>query len=101
MKCAFCHALIPEKSKFCPECGQKHIVVQEEQKVKEIPPILMVEEAAELLRVSKSMFYELLALPNDPVPWFPIGKHKRFITEELLAWAKRNQVRYQLKQQAS
>lgn len=91
MQCSFCPASIPDGAKFCPECGKQQPVIVPKEEAKAIPPILKIDEAAELLRISRSYLYRLLARPDDPVPWFPLGKSKRFITEELLAWARRNQ----------
>jgi len=80
--------MIPLKAKFCPGCGSP--VIQPKEK-NQIPAILKANEAMEFLRISRSLFYQLLSRPNDPIPFFPMGSRKRFITDELLAWAKRNQ----------
>ncbi len=46
----------------------------------------MIGEAAILLKISRSKIYELISC--DEIPWFPVGSHKRFLTQELLNWAK-------------
>ena len=91
MQCAYCKNKIKNNVKFCPECGQKVIVVQEIQELQEVPLVMKVGEVIGLLRTSRTMFYKLLALENDPIPFFPLGSDKRFITSEVLEWAKRNQ----------
>lgn len=88
--CANCKVDLPKGAKFCPDCGAP--IPQEEKDSQKNPAILMPEEAMSFLRISRSTFYQLLGREKDPIPYFPIGKHnKRFITEEILAWAKRNQ----------
>ena len=89
--CIYCKAKLPKGAKFCPECGEKPFQ-EEESKPKMFDPILKLAEAANLLKVSKSMFYLMLAERNDPIPYFSVGKDKRFITTEILAWARGRQI---------
>lgn len=87
-----CGAKIPLKAKFCPECGTVAPVIEtkiEMQPIKQVAHILTVGEAADFLKISKSKLYELIS--QNKIPWFPVGSHKRFLTQELLDWAK-NQV---------
>lgn len=90
MQCEFCKMEIEDNVKFCPECGEKVIVVQEIQKFQDVPLVMKVDEVMDLLRVSRSLFYKLLA-QEDPIPFFCVGRDKRFITSEVIEWAKRNQ----------
>lgn len=90
MKCSSCKSDLNQESKFCPECGTavpKPVPVQKVSEPKVFPPILNVKEAAEFLTISTPHLYTLIR--NDDLPWFPIGTHKRFLTEELIAWAKK------------
>ena len=89
--CIYCKTKLPKGAKFCPECGEKP-APEEELTQKRLDPILKLEEAAALLKVSKSMFYVMLGEEENPIPYFCIGRDKRFITTELLAWAKSRQV---------
>lgn len=51
--------------------------------------VLTTEEAAELLKISRSVMYKLLADGKGP-PSFRVGRHRRFLREDLLAWMKAN-----------
>jgi len=84
-----CGAKIPAKAKFCPECGCSAPIPDikvEIQPIKQVAHILTVQEASEFLKISSSKLYELIN-END-IPWFPVGSHKRFLTQELLDWAR-------------
>jgi excisionase family DNA binding protein len=86
--CKECNAKLSAANKFCPECGNP--VPKEEPKVQEIkqfPPIMTLNQAAEFLGVSKCHMYSLIK--KDGLPWFPLGASKRFITDELISWAKK------------
>lgn len=91
MQCK-CGAAIPPKAKFCPECGISAPVETkiEIQPIKQVSHILTVNEASELLKISNSKLYELIS--RKEIPWFPVGSHKRFLTQELLDWAKNRSV---------
>lgn len=90
--CKGCNAKLSEAHKFCPECGKpvpKEVPkVQIVQEVKQFPPILTIDLAAEFLKVSKCHIYTLI--DYEGLPWFPLGpgNRKRFLTDELLSWAK-------------
>ena len=87
MQCLKCQNQLSQNTKFCPECGTeapKPVVVEA---VKQYPPILNVQLASELLTISRAQLYILIR--DDQLPWFPMGSRKAFITDELLAWAKR------------
>lgn len=88
MKCPKCKINLSKDAKFCSECGA-HVPkpIRETQKSKEFPPILNVTQAAEFLGVSRAQLYILIN--KHDLPWFPIGTHKRFIADELVAWLKR------------
>jgi len=84
-----CGATIPAKAKFCPECGTTAPISDtkvEIQPIKQVAHILTVREASEFLKISSSKLYELISA--NEIPWFPVGSHKRFLTQELLDWAK-------------
>lgn len=55
----------------------------------QFPPMLTVELLARLLFISKTSVYELIN--KEGLPWVPILKQKRFVTSEVLEWAKRKQ----------
>jgi excisionase family DNA binding protein len=91
MKCAKCETNLANGAKFCAECGTpapKPEPKPPEQK--QYPPIMTVNQTAELLRVSRCQIYVLIK--NDDLPWFPVGTRKRFITDEVIAWSKSRQV---------
>jgi len=91
-----CGAKIPIKAKFCPECGIPAPVPEskiEIHPIKQVPHILTVGEASAFLRISRSKLYELIS--TNSIPWFSVGSHKRFLTQELLDWA-RKQINYNL-----
>jgi excisionase family DNA binding protein len=84
-----CGASIPVKAKFCPECGATAPRPEQKiemQPIKQVSHILTVGEASEFLKISRSKLYELISC--NEIPWFPVGSHKRFLTQELLDWAK-------------
>lgn len=89
MKCTNCKGNLGKDSKFCPECGTAvpKLVPKLEYKVKEFPPILDIKLAAEFLIISRAQLYILIN--TEDLPWFPMGTHKRFLVEELIAWSKR------------
>jgi len=91
MQCTQCKSDIPQDAKFCSRCGTAAPIQVPEPK--QIPPIMNVEEAMEFLRVSRATFYQLLSIEKDPLPYFNIGARKRFITDEILEWAKRRTLR--------
>jgi predicted nucleic acid-binding Zn ribbon protein len=90
--CTNCKADLPKDAKFCSDCGTQ--VPQEEKGRQKNPAILMPEEAMSFLRISRSTFYQLLGREKDPIPYFPIGRHKRFITEEL--WHGQSEIKISL-----
>ena len=92
MKCKKCSHILSKNTKFCPECGTPVPQPQPEPKSQEIkvfPPILTVEQAAKFLSISRCQLYVLIR--NEGLPWFTVGAHKRFITDELIAWSKKRQ----------
>ena len=95
MKCR-CGNILQENVKFCSECGQaapKPEMQVGEKKVLE--PIMTVEEVCALLKTSHMTINQLVAEEEDPLPFFHLTAnakgHKRFVTEEVLAWCKRRQ----------
>jgi excisionase family DNA binding protein len=92
MNCKYCNADIPENVKFCPECGKASPMPdpEPEPQVQFIPPIMTIEEVAKFLKVSKPTVYNLI---RKGMPWFPVGGHRRFITDEIVEWAKQIQKR--------
>jgi excisionase family DNA binding protein len=85
-----CGASIPVKAKFCSEYGSSVPVPEIKYKVlpiKQVSHILTVNGASGFLKISKSKLYELIS--RNEIPWFPVGTHKRFLTQELLDWAKK------------
>ena len=93
MECKSCKTKVQNSTKFCPECGKP--IPKEEPKPVEIKPtpptpaIMTIQQLAEFLNVSKPTVYYLIK--ENGLPWFPIGQHKRFITEEVIQWAKTKQ----------
>lgn len=91
MKCHSCNTELKGKTKFCPECGEKVLIVQEVEQPQTVKMILKFAEAADFLRISKPTLYDLLNDPENPIPYLPIKADKRFITSELIEWAKKSQ----------
>lgn len=96
MQCK-CGAEVPESAKFCQECGKrvpkpktKIPKVADELVIRQVEPILTIKEAAQLLRVSEWMMYELIR--QNKIPYFTIGNRKRFRTTTLLEWAGEQEV---------
>lgn len=89
LKCLNCKNVLGKNTKFCPECGaaSPKPIPTDEVVVKYYPPILNVKLAAELLTISRAQLYMLIR--DDQLPWFPMGARKAFITDELIAWAKK------------
>jgi excisionase family DNA binding protein len=88
--CKECRAELNNKIKFCPECGKsvpkpKPVT---EPKVKELPWIMTLNEAAAFLKISRSKIYSLVR--ENKIPYFPVGSHKRFLTRKLIEWAEGN-----------
>jgi len=94
LKCEKCGIHLTEGINFCSECGtpvpKPQPKVQDIQGKREFPPILTVDLAAEFLCVTRCHIYTLIK--TDGLPWFQMGKSKRFITDELINWAKSRQV---------
>lgn len=91
LKCHFCNAEIKINAKFCPECGQKVVIIQQAQPQQVVKMILTIDGAADFLSVSKPTIYKLMSLKSNPLPFFPMCSDKRFITSEIIEWAKKNQ----------
>lgn len=85
MICKHCKTELPDGAKFCLGCGKPAPQPKQVQQVKQIPPILTVNEAAELLKISRWKIYDLLK--NNEIPFFTVGQRKRFVTNQLLEWA--------------
>lgn len=90
MKCNCGHEIdIP---KFCPHCGKPVPKVEPPfmaSEAKPPPTIMTVQEIASFLHISKPTVYQLIK--EGGLPWFALGQHKRFITEEVIQWAKSQQ----------
>ena len=85
--CKECNAKLSAANKFCPECGKPvPKEIPKVQEIKQFPPILTLGQAVEFLNISRCHIYTLIK--NEGLPWFPMGTRKRFITDELLLWAK-------------
>jgi|GEM_PF-879466 len=87
MKCQ-CSHLLPTGAKFCPECGSKapKPTVTLEGFAGELPAVMCAAEAADLLKCSLWMIYELAK--QDKVPHFRLGSRLRFSTKALIEWAE-------------
>lgn len=93
MKCFSCNNELPEKAKFCLECGKEQPKPVPIQTVPELlPEVLTVGEAANLFRISRWKLYDLIR--KGAVPYFQIGSHKRFLRSALLEWAAANTLRH-------
>ncbi|MDD4601591.1 hypothetical protein SDC9_04175 [bioreactor metagenome] len=88
MKCLKCQNELAQNIKFCPECGTEvPKPLPKPNEIKQFPPILNANLAAEFLTISRAQLYMLIR--EDALPWFPMGARKAFITDELIAWAKK------------
>ena len=90
--CPECKTELSEQAKFCPECGKPVPKPEPKEELKEetYSPVLKVDGAAKLLKISRCYVYTLIN--EEGLPWFPIGKDKRFLASELLEWAKSRQI---------
>ncbi|EGO63595.1 helix-turn-helix domain-containing protein [Acetonema longum] len=92
MKCSKCSTALNGNEKFCAECGTP--VPKPEPKMPEpqekISSIMTMSQAAKFMKVSRCQIYVLIK--NDGLPYFWLGKRRRFIKDELLAWSKNRQV---------
>jgi predicted DNA-binding transcriptional regulator AlpA len=97
IECVGCKTRVEEKTKFCPECGKQipKIEIAPENKTKGIL-FATLEQISDILQISKPTTYKLIE--NDNLPWFPIGRDKRFIVPEVLRWAINRQVQSGRKQ---
>ncbi|WP_373325677.1 helix-turn-helix domain-containing protein [Sporomusa paucivorans] len=91
--CPECRTELTPETKFCPECGKPapkpEPVYPKVQEPKQFPPIMNIQQVSEFLCISKCHIYRLIK--NEGLPCFPVGQHKRFITEEIMQWAKSRQ----------
>ena len=61
--------------------------------VRDMQPLLTVEEVAELLKVPVSWVYERTRQRSiDRIPGFHLGKYWRFREADVLAWIERQRV---------
>ena len=89
--CLECHTELSTKAKFCFECGMPAPKPKPlETKVRDFPAIMTVNEAAEFLKISRWKLYDLVK--KKELPYFPVGSHKRFLTNKLVEWAESRQV---------
>ena len=55
-------------------------------------PRLNADDVAALLSVPRSSVYEYARRLHDPLPSVTIGRHRRFIREEIEAWLAKHRV---------
>jgi excisionase family DNA binding protein len=53
-------------------------------------PLLNADDVAALLCVPRSSVYEYARRLHDPLPSVSIGRHRRFIREDIEAWLERH-----------
>jgi excisionase family DNA binding protein len=51
-------------------------------------PLMTAEEVAALLRVPRSSIYEYARRSRAPLPSVGIGRHRRFVREDLERWLR-------------
>jgi excisionase family DNA binding protein len=56
----------------------------DEAVIRQVDPVLQTKEAAQLLKVSQHMIYELVR--QQKIPHFKVGTRVRFRTQDLLNW---------------
>ena len=80
-----CGFALPDNAKFCPECGQA-APVPEPIPAETVDEILTVNDMLKWLKISRSKLYDMIR--RDEIPYFPIGSDKRFIKDDVLAFAR-------------
>lgn len=87
MICTKCKSDLSQDAKFCSSCGLAvpKPVIQEKQS---IPDIMTLNEVADFLRTSRWTIYQLLRTSN--LPFFQVGRRKRFLRSEVVKWANAN-----------
>lgn len=85
ISCLHCKTNLPKEVKFCFSCGKEQ--PKSEPRPEPVKKVLTMKEASELLRISRCQVYRLIKQGN--FPFFQVGSHKRFLTEDLLAWASK------------
>lgn len=98
--CPQCQAKVPDKAKFCPECSNPVTELPEAQErvvIRVVDPILKPKEAAQLIKIDRTMLDELRKqgkLPKNCYfeipPVFGSGQRKiyRYRAKELIEWTQ-------------
>ncbi len=96
LNCPACHTELNMNSKFCPECGkpvpkpEPEPQISKAEEPKYYPPIMTIDQTADFLHISRCNVYTLIN--KEGLPWFPLGRDKRFLADEVLQWAKGRQI---------
>ena len=51
-------------------------------------PLMTAAEVATLLGIPRSSVYDYARRENEPLPSLQIGRHRRFVQEDLEAWLR-------------
>lgn len=78
-----CGANIPEKAKFCHECGTPTPKPEPRPELKK-EEILTTYEAAAFLKISRWKIYDLIR--KKQIPFKEVGTQKRFVKARLIEW---------------
>jgi excisionase family DNA binding protein len=52
-------------------------------------PLLTAEQVAGLLGIPRSSVYDYARRANEPLPSLQIGRHRRFVQEDIENWLRR------------
>jgi excisionase family DNA binding protein len=91
-RCKRCNAEAPEGSRFCPACGKRipkpkvRPTIDDQIIIKQTDPILTVKGVCDFFHISECKLYDLMR--QKKIPFFFVGEHKRFLTNDLIEWAR-------------
>jgi excisionase family DNA binding protein len=90
--CKHCNIPAPEGSRFCPACGKRipkpkmQPAIDDQLVIKQTDAVLTVKGVCGFFHISEWKIYDLMK--QHKIPFFMVGEHKRFLTSDLIEWAR-------------